>query len=423
MARPRRDQPNLPRRGEKPFDVTLKSLINDDPIPFIEFGRIPCSGTPEVLDSALPRTLERQVDSVYKLPSGPEKTRLVHFELQLRHDDRMGERLSEYAALLNREHGTDDRPCVTRCVVLMLDKPPQRVFDKEQQIQEEEQRLGRPILDRPRPLQGYYCTTDESDPEDSQEGEATTTLISTFRYVVIKLWEISAETLLEGPLTMLPLIGACDLQDVDIPDLVGRINQRLHHELESVEERQRILEYALILLGMRRDRDKLRPLLEEALSMIDVRESMTFWYWRNQGHQQGLEEGRRQGIQEGREQGVQEGLQRGIQEGREQGVQEGREQGIQEGREQGVQEGLQRGQQEGALNTSRRQLLRIGSKRLGAPDEVARQQVTACEDLDRLDAAIDAVLTSDRWDQVVRMLTSTSTDDSRPSDPPPETDG
>jgi hypothetical protein len=59
------------------------------------------------------------------------------------------------------------------------------------------------------------------------------------------------------------------------------------------------------------------------------------------------------------------------------------------------------GRIEGAVEHSRQTLLRLGSKKLGPPNERVEAEITAMGDLDRLHELIDRVLDVSTWDELM----------------------
>ncbi len=62
--------------------------------------------------------------------------------------------------------------------------------------------------------------------------------------------------------------------------------------------------------------------------------------------------------------------------------------------------GREEGINEGAIQEARKTLLRQGSKKLGAPNERIEAEITALDDLDRLDELIDRVQEVSSWDDL-----------------------
>ena len=145
----------------------------------------------------------------------------------------------------------------------------------------------------------------------------------TWQYQVIRLWEISADSLLqlEQP-ALAALVGLTRLQQPqeELPRALRAIRS-----VPDAIERQRLLTALVTLLPTEEVTQMIEKLLEESETLL-----LDTPYLRRI-----------------RELGREEGLQTGVQIGREEGVQIGREEGVQIGREEGVQTGVQIGREEG----------------------------------------------------------------------------
>lgn len=59
--------------------------------------------------------------------------------------------------------------------------------------------------------------------------------------------------------------------------------------------------------------------------------------------------------------------------------------------------------EEGAVKHTRELIVRLGSERLGAPEDKQKNKLNAIEDLDRLDRIALKVLTANSWDALLRV--------------------
>ncbi len=107
-----------------------------------------------------------------------------------------------------------------------------------------------------------------------------------FKYKVIRVWELSPETLLKCGLGMLPLAFVANVADEKLPELVRRAQKRLAKEPKKKE----IWTTVGILLSLRHDPDFITKLLK---GVIRMKESSFY--------QMALEEGREEGMEKGRE--------------------------------------------------------------------------------------------------------------------------
>ncbi|HZO29605.1 MAG TPA: transposase [Chloroflexota bacterium] len=62
---------------------------------------------------------------------------------------------------------------------------------------------------------------------------------------------------------------------------------------------------------------------------------------------------------------------------------------------------LEEGREEGQVRGERRALLRMGTTRLGPPDDVTRAQIESISDINTLDLLTDRVLTISSWSELL----------------------
>ena len=62
---------------------------------------------------------------------------------------------------------------------------------------------------------------------------------------------------------------------------------------------------------------------------------------------------------------------------------------------------LEEGREEGQVRGERRALLRMGTTRLGPPDDVTRAQIESITDIDTLDRLADRLLTVSSWTELL----------------------
>ncbi len=72
--------------------------------------------------------------------------------------------------------------------------------------------------------------------------------------------------------------------------------------------------------------------------------------------------------------------------------------GREEGREQGLRIGVSVGLSEGRVHGARSILLRIGTRKLGAPPAAILARLNAMTDIDAIEALAEQVLTAETWD-------------------------
>lgn len=84
--------------------------------------------------------------------------------------------------------------------------------------------------------------------------------------------------------------------------VLRRIDERLEAELPPADA-QRLLMAAWVLIGMRVPRSKLK-IIQEALTMVDLRDSSTYQLIIEEGMAKGMEKGLAQGIEKGKAEGL-----------------------------------------------------------------------------------------------------------------------
>jgi predicted transposase YdaD len=165
-----------------------------------------------------------------------------------------------------------------------------------------------------------------------------------FRYGVRRLWREPAADLLAGPLGTLPLAPLGDVTRQELAGLLRAMDQRFAQEAAPAEaDYLRVVTYTLLGLNYSpRLVDQLMPGLQH------MRDSSTYQAILNQGREEGREEGRAEG--------------------------------------------------------EHRLIMRLGSGRLGAPDEVTRSQIERITDIDTLERLFDRVQTVSSWAELLSDL-------------------
>jgi predicted transposase YdaD len=163
----------------------------------------------------------------------------------------------------------------------------------------------------------------------------------TLRYRVVRLWERPLDELLNGSLGILPLAPLA-AETAQLPDVIARLDERFEQEASPLAAHE-LWSATLLLLGLLYDADEARYILRGVTGM---RESSTY--------QAILEEGREKGREEGR------------------------------------------------VDQSRRLLIRLGSRRFGAPDAATVARIERVGDLDTLERLGDALFTATSWEQLLQ---------------------
>ena len=280
-----------------PFDATLKDLVRWRPADFSEGFRLHGPGTPSVVNVDL-SVVSAATDVVLAFGDPPRE--LVDLNFQSSADASLVERLLLYNALLYYRYGAP----VHSLLVLL-----------------------RPAADGP------YLTGRLHYRGQGKRGATT------FRYEVIRLWQISTRRLLRSRLGMLPLavLGRLPQGMRTERAMVGVIREMQRRaEVEATpEEAKQILTSAFFLLGAR---------LSEAAGLRSfagvplVEDSTTYQYVLRQG----------------------------------------------------------------ALKDRRETLLELGEERFGAPSEVIAATITGIVDLDRLKRMTRRLLSVDTWEALLR---------------------
>ncbi|HVA45957.1 MAG TPA: hypothetical protein VNH11_06180 [Pirellulales bacterium] len=237
----------------RPFDATLKELVRRYPLDWLAGLELDVQLPVRALDVDL-STVSAEADTV--LGIGDPLSSLVHIEFQSSRDASLSRRLLMYNGLL---HARFEVP-VHSAVVLL-----------------------RRQADDPA-MNGTLRY-------DTQGGRAGIE----FRFEVVRIWERPASAMLTGGLGMVPLAPLGELPAGSSPEaaLAGlrRIDERLEAELPSAEAK-RLLMAAWVLIGMRVPRPALR-FVEEALTMVDLRDSSTYQLIVEEGMAQGMAKGLR----------------------------------------------------------------------------------------------------------------------------------
>ncbi len=214
--------------SSKPFDVTLKDLIELEPAVWVDllgFKGVRSAGT---IDADI-STLTAAADKVIRIEDA-RSVWLLNLEPVSSHSGDVPERVHLYSTVLNHRHGL-----LVRSVVLLL----RREANASN-------------------LTGVFelCFPDEDTPYE------------VFRYRVMRLWEMPLRTLLEADLVAIPLAPLTDEAAEDLPEVMRRIEQRMRDETNS--ERADILRTAtFVLLGLRYPDDVVEQLYQGVKEMED----------------------------------------------------------------------------------------------------------------------------------------------------------
>jgi predicted transposase YdaD len=226
----------------KPYDPTLKALVETDPGAWPAFLGGP-TGPTEVIDADI-ATVSGAADKVLRVSGGPPY--LLHLEFVAGHDTAtLPRKLHVRNGLLEDRH---EMPVRSAAVLL------------------------RPAADSPQ-LTGVY--------ERGFPGEEP---YLTFRYQVLRVWELPPEPLLTGALALLPLAPISAVTEADLSGIIKRIRERLSGR-RGRKHAPVVWAAAYVLLGLR-----FSPALAAHLfrGVVSMKESSTY--------QAILEEGRTEGA-------------------------------------------------------------------------------------------------------------------------------
>jgi predicted transposase YdaD len=208
----------------KPFDATTKDLLESDPVAWMAYLGLHPQGAVEVIDSDL-STITAEADKVFRV-SGPEPY-LVHVEMQSSADTTLPHRLLRYNVLLDYRHKM-------------------RVWSVA-------------ILLRPEAEAATLTGSLDLRLPDGQQ-------VHDFRYGVVKTWRQSAEAILQGPLSTLPMALLADVPPESARTVLQRIDERLIREATEPEA-ARLINSTLLLAGLRFEKQTLAQLFLGVRSM------------------------------------------------------------------------------------------------------------------------------------------------------------
>jgi predicted transposase YdaD len=250
-----------------PFDASLKSLLNLDPLAWATFLCTEPVLTATLVDtdaSAIAATADKAIRVEFA-----DHAYLIHLEPQASHDAELPERLHWYSTVLRRLHGLE-----VRSVVLLL----------------------RPSA-RATVLTGAW----ERRLPQSQRSYLS------FQYEVISAWEQPLAPLLAGPLALTTLAPLTSAAQPRLEEVVQQVVTRVQQEA-APDQRDTIQTALFLLLGLLHPVELIKRLLQGVPNM----EESTFY-------QLILQRGEERGIALGEQRGIALGEQRGIALGESQG--------------------------------------------------------------------------------------------------------
>jgi predicted transposase YdaD len=249
----------------KPFDVTLKSLLEDAPEDWPILAGVP-NPKVTVIDSDI-ATISGAADKVLHLEGPPPW--IMHFEFQSGPDASLPARSNLYSAAMEIRH---DLPVQT--VVVLLS---------------------------PRAHLGSITGTHEVKLHHVAEPYRI------FRYQLIRVWELPVDSLLHGGLGQMALAPISDVREAELPGVIGAMKQRAA-KVRDRARRGRWWTAVNILMGLRYDKILVDQLLE---GVMEMEESVTYQAIVAKGMAEGLAKGEAEGLAKGEAEGLAKGMAKG----------------------------------------------------------------------------------------------------------------
>jgi hypothetical protein len=235
----------------KTFDVTLKQLVDAFAADWVAWLGprlgLPPGATVEPLDADL-STVSPQADKLFRLTGAAAG--LVHLELQASWEDDLADRILLYNVLAEHRHGG---PVYSLLLLLRREANSPSLTGTLRRTTAD----GRVYLE--------------------------------FRYAVVRVWELSADELLAGPLGTLPLAPLTDGAAPRLADVMARLDERLAQADPQAQIAVRAA--AVMLMGLRFDEGLILRLMQGDKKM---EESVTYQILVRKGRAEGrAEEARR----------------------------------------------------------------------------------------------------------------------------------
>ena len=168
-----------------------------------------------------------------------------------------------------------------------------------------------------------------------------------FGFRVVRVWEQPVQTFLQGGVGTLPLAPISDVAPEALPAVIRQMEQRI--EAEAPDDAGELWASTYILMGLRYPSEFAGQLLKGVRAM---KESSTYQEIKNEGRVEGRVEG----------------------------------------------------QSEGRTEEARAVLLRLGSKRFGAPDAGVQAAINTVDQIETLDLLIDRILDVESWGELLNAI-------------------
>jgi predicted transposase YdaD len=245
----------------KPFDATMRKLIEMSPAAWLQFLRVMITdpGRVRVIDSNL-STVTAEADKVLWVDE-PEPW-IEHVELQAGRDVGLADRVHYYNTSLGRAHNMP----VHSTIVLL-----------------------RPAAAGP-DVKGIY-------ERRYRNGD----VYDWFRYDVVRIWEQPVEEILAAGLPVLPLAPVANVEPKGVPEVLLTISERFVREASS-EQAATLWAATKVLMGLRYAKEQVEEFTRGVSAMIlgirGIEESSVYQDIFAQGEAQGRVEGRLEGALE-----------------------------------------------------------------------------------------------------------------------------
>ncbi len=236
----------------KPFDAATKQLVELGPVEWLHFLGLPGTEA-ETIDADL-AAITTDADRVIQVtaPTGY----IAHIEFQTSSDGKaLAERLLRYNVLLGYRHGGQS---VQSAAVLLTRKA------------DSAELTGR--ITRNRPDGSPYLW---------------------FEYGAIRLWQLSPNTLLNGDVSILPLVPLTRVSRNKLPGVVRRMEDRLTRANAPLETARTLWAVTYLLMGVSYSADFVDNLLKGVQQQLE--DSSTYQALLAKGEAKGREEGREEG--------------------------------------------------------------------------------------------------------------------------------
>lgn len=230
----------------KPFDATLKHLLEKYPRDWLRLVGVEPKGRVELIDADL-ATVSASADKVFRV--NDSRPWLLHLELQASCDSHLGGRLLQYNVLLDRRHNLP-----VRSVVILL----------------------RPEADGPA-MSGIVQRSLTGTPPYLQ-----------FQYDVIRLWRLNPASILDSGVGTLPLLPLSDVAVGELPQFLEEMDSRFRHKTKRLDAAS-LWTATFVLMGLEYEEAMVSKLLAGVQGM---KESVTYQAIVEEGLAKGRVEGR-----------------------------------------------------------------------------------------------------------------------------------